>query len=316
MENIEKALNDTHKAKRIAKRKKNIFIICMLIFPVLQFLIFFVYININTVLMTFERVNWVDYTIERGLYNWKRLGTELIGNPEIQKAIVNSLWVFVSTDFVLLPLSVLFGYYIYKKVFMSGFFRSVFFLPSVISIVVMTMVFQFMFSSSFGPINSLLEMAGIPPENIPVWFGEEETALFMVLFYSVWVGIGFNIVLLNGAISRLPKDILEYGKLEGVGMTRELLQLIVPMIWPTITTLAVMGATSIFTMFLPVQLLTDGGPNGASATIAFYINNMVQGAGVQLEWAATLGILFSLIGIPLIFGLKTLMEKVGEDIEF
>jgi len=120
--------------------------------------------------------------------------------------------------------------------------------------------------------------------------------------------------LLHGAISRIPTEIIEYGQLEGISMTRELWQVIVPMIWPTITTLFVLGSTSAFTIFLQPQLLTNGGPNGSSYTIALYVLEQVRAS--NLEYAAAVGVFFSLIGVAVVMLFRFIMEKIGSSVEF
>ncbi len=72
-------------------------------------------------------------------------------------------------------------------------------------------------------------------------------------FYCVWVGIGFNVVLLGGAMGRIPDDLIEYGNLEGIGLTTELFRVVIPMVWPTIGTLLVTGTTSAFYDFYAAQ---------------------------------------------------------------
>lgn len=259
------------------RRKDKIFIVSMLALPLLQFLIFFVYINIRTVTMTFESINWTTGTIQYGFQNYLRLFTEFKMNDMLKFAIVNSFIIFLATVFIILPISVLFGYFIFKGVPAKRVFRVIFFFPSIISVVVLTMVFKFMFNPLFGPVNAILAQLGIPASSIPAWLGSEKTVMPMIVLYNVWAGIGFNMLFLNGAISGLPKDVFDYSKLEGVGMARELCQIIVPMIWPTVVSLFVMGATSMFTFFLPAKLLTGGGPNGASMTIAMYITDLISG---------------------------------------
>lgn len=177
------------------------------------------------------------------------------------------------------------------------------------------MVFGFMFDSTFGPVNDILYalgLEGIIPAN--GWLGDANTAMPMILLYCLWAGIGYNVVLLAGAIKRVPEEVIESAELDGIGFWRELWSIIIPLIFPTITTLFVIGCTVVFTLFLQPMLLTSGGPNNQTMTIAYYIVQLTNGN--QLERAATMGIFFSVIGIPLIFGVKTLLEKITPQVEF
>ena len=297
-----------------SKAKRRWFIFLMLAFPVAHFLVFFVYINVNTIVMAFQKLNFFQNTVEyAGLHNFELIFRDLDRSPLLGKAIINSLMFIPVTNFILLPLSIISSYVLFKKVLLHKWYRAIFFFPSILSIVILTMVFSFMFDSTFGVFNDLLKAVGLD-EWQRTWFGDKRTAMPMVFVYCIWAGIGFNVILLNSAVSRIPLEVIEYGQLEGVSMMRELWQVVVPMIWPTITTVFVLGSTSAFTIFLQPQLLTGGGPNGSSYTIALYVLEQVR-AG-QLEYAAAVGVFFSIIGIVVIMGFKALMERIGSNVEY
>ena len=309
-----------NKNKSIMKRnkmKKKIFIILMLAYPLLQFAVFWVYINFNTVLMTFQRYSFMTQQYKWvGFSNYQILFREFTQDHSVLLlSIRNSLVFFPWNNFVLLPVSIVCAFILHKKVPLHGVFRVIFFFPSIISIVVLTMVFGFMFDSTFGPVNDILRAIGLG-KIIPAngWLGDKGTALPMILLYCLWAGIGYNVVLLSGAIKRVPEEVLESARLDGIGFWRELWSIIIPLIFPTITTLFVIGCTVVFTLFLQPMLLTSGGPNNQTMTITYYIVQMTNGN--QLEKAATMGIFFSLIGIPIIFGVKALMERITPQVEF
>jgi ABC-type sugar transport system permease subunit len=304
-------LDSSYKARR--KRQKTLFITMMLMLPIAHFLVFFVYVNIDTILLAFQRYDYRmgDYRYV-GFDNFQQAVRDLSQLPQMRQAIVNSLLFLPVTNFITLPLSIITAYFLFRKVPGRNIFKVIFFLPSIISIVVLTMAFQFMFDPLFGPINGLLESIGISP--VGGWFGSKDTAMNMIYFYCIWAGIGFNMVIINGAISRLPSEVIESGRIDGVGMFRELVQIVVPMIWPTITTLFVLGSISVFTIFLQVLLLTNGGPSGSTKTISFLVVEMVQSG--DLTTPAAYGVIFTLIGIPFIMGIKWFMERIGQSVEY
>ena len=308
-----------HKKKKRMPLGRAIFILLMIAYPLAQFLVFWVYVNIDTVFMSFQKldydtglevfVGWSNYE-----WVWNRLTNPSL--PELRNAILNSVYLFLSNNFVLLPISIFCAYILHKKVPGSKVFRVIFFLPNIISVVVLTMVFSFMFDSTFGPINSFLNAIGlgsIVPAN--GWLGDKATVMPMVLIYCLWAGIGYNVVLLSGAINRIPNDVFEAGKMDGIGMWRELVQVVIPMISGTITTLFVSGVSVIFTLFLQPMLLTSGGPyDGLSSTIALYIMQLVNAN--QLYRAAAVGMIFTVIGVPLIQLIKYLMERFFPAVEY
>lgn len=296
------------------KNKRNIFIFCMLFLPVLHFLIFFVYMNANTILMSFQRMDFMTGEVKFvALENYAKIFSEIKRDPALRNGIINSLLFIPVTDGILLPLSIVCAYVLSKRIFLHNAFRVIFFLPSIISIVIMTLAFSFMFDSTFGVVNQVLDFVGLSQFK-HTWFGEPSTAMGMIFLYCIWAGIGFNVVLINGAITRIPQEIIEYGYLEGIKFTKELTSVIVPMIWPTISTLLIVGSTSAFTIFLQPMLLTNGGPNGSSYTINFYVVQQTQ--AVNYEWAATVGLFFSVLGLIMIMGFKYIVDKLSPNVEF
>ena len=301
------------KTKRKHNTKRNIFIALMLIYPLLHFVVFTVYINFDTIALCFQRFNIMAGKNEFvGLYWFKKFFSEMAQSYSLQRSFINSLLFIPVTNLILLPLSVLAAYFLYKKVPFSRMYRVTFFLPSIVSITIMTMCFSFMFDSTFGVVNDLLSRLGFI--NPPVWLGDPNTAMPMVFFYCVWVGIGFNVVLLGGAMGRIPDDLIEYGNLEGIGLTTELFRVVIPMVWPTIGTLLVTGTTSAFTIFMQPKLLTGGGPNFSSSTIGLYVVSATETN--QYNWAATVGVIFSIVGILLVMTIKHFVDKLGNDVEY
>ena len=175
----------------------------MLLYPVLHMLVFTLYINFDTIALCFQRFNFSTGQTEfSGLYWFKRFFEELGQSYALRRSFTNSLWFIPVTNFILLPLSILAAFFLFKKVPFSRMYRVVFFIPSIISIVIMTMCFSFMFDSTFGVVNDLLGKMGL--ESLQrTWLGDPGTAMPMVFLYCVWAGIGFNVVLLGGAMGRM-----------------------------------------------------------------------------------------------------------------
>lgn len=307
----------TRKSYNRAKRNDTIFAWCMLALPILHFLIFWLYINSSTIFMTFFR-----YDPNTQSYHWFGINNFiesfkdmfLGGDPRTFNSMLNSLLIFPVNNFIILPLSFLVAYFLYKKVPMSNFFRVLFFMPSMISITVLALCYRSMFKTDYGPIYKLLDM--MAGGNAPDYLEEEASAMFLAFMFSVWSGLGYNVVLLNGAISRIPEEILESAKLDGITTTREMFNIVLPLAWGTMSTLFILNSLSIFGWFLPPMLIISdtGGVEGKTSTVALYVYQLVNaGKG---EEAATLGMLFSIIGIPFVFGVKWVMDKITPTIEF
>lgn len=299
------------------KTKQRIFIILMLIYPVTQFILFFGYVNFDTILLTFQKFSWEkgEYVFT-GFNNYKLIFNEFANDKWVQRTLINSLTYMPINSFIILPLSTLFSYFLYKKIPLSGFFRIIYFLPSILPIVVMTMAFSFIFDSNLGPINTIYKaIASLFYENpiVPSWFGKYPNNQFMIFLYCIWVGLGFNIILITGAITRIPKELIEYGEMEGAGFFTEFFKIVIPLIWPTIVTTFILGVTAVFTVLLHPLLLT---PNTSDTnTIALRIYNSVLN-GKNIPQAATFGVVVSLIGLPIILLLRKVLSSFYKEVEY
>lgn len=302
------------------KRKlmQTIFIVSMLAYPVIHFLVFWVYVNFDAILLTFQRYilmdenfNFINDYVFVGVDNYRIVINKIMQDAYTRDTIVNSLLYFPLTCFVSLPLSIVFSYFIFKKVKLSNMFKVIFYLPSIIPVAVLTMAFKFSFNDMYGFVNKILIFMGV--SNIPVWFGSKPWAQIMVFGYCVWAGLGFNIVLLSGAMSRLPNEILEYDRLEGLTLFQELRQVVIPMVWPTITTLFILGMTSVLTVYLQPLFLTNGSLQ--TSTIYFEIYKGVL-SNSNLSYLSTLGLLSSFVFVPFIMFVRYLMNKKYEGVDY
>ncbi len=310
-----------HQKKKRQPLSRHLFILALIVWPLAQFLVFWLYVNIDTVVMSFQQL---DFNTGKqafvGFDNFRWVWRQLVSNtdPTLRNSILNSIYLFLSNNFIILPVAIFVAYVLQKKLPGASIFRVIFFLPNIISVVVLTMAFCFMFNPSWGPFTGLLKwlhIGGRALEN--GLFGDKSTAMPMVLIYCLWAGIGYDVVLLSGAMNRIPADIYEAGKIDGIGIFRELVQVVVPMISGTITTLFISGVSVIFTLFLQPMLLTGGGPyGGLSGTIALFIVTNVNAGATQRYYAAATGLIFSLVGIPLIQTIKWGMEKVFPTVEY
>ena len=150
----------------------------------------------------------------------------------------------------------------------------------------------------------------MPPEG---YLARPESATLMIVLYVIWTGFGGNMLLFGGAMSRVPLDLLESARLEGCGPFRELVQIILPLIWPTISTMLIFTFTGIVNSSGPILLFTNG--DFETTTINFWIFLKVygqqgNGAGGDYGVVSATGLCFTLVTVPLILFVRRLLEKV------
>ena len=292
--------------------RKNLFIVGMLSIAIVHFLVFWLYVNLSSILMAFKNV-----TIEGtkwGFGNFKIM-FDSFRNPtsELRGAFVNTMIFFAVNLLIKLPLTFICSYFLYKKIKGYKYYRFVFFLPSIISAVVLTSLLKYMVNPG-GPLPRIYEM--LWGREAPLFLADSDYALGVILFYTIWSGFGVNIILFQGAMSRIPPEIIEAGKIDGVGMTRELFQIVTPLVWPTISTVVVLAFVGIFSSSGEILLFTKGLYD--TYTISYWIFELVQGikGTVNLEYASTVGIFFSVIALPIVLLVKRGLEKITESVEY
>ena len=290
------------------KRNQTIFLICMMSLPFIQWLVFWLYVNLSSILLAFQDQRTDAWTTNNFVQFWEGL-TSPYG--EIKIAVRNTMYYFCANLFVIMPLSVIITYFIYKRILFFKGFRIIFYLPAIISAVAMVTSYM-SFIDPRGPLGNIVEAFGgsLPPEGL---LGKNSTATATIVVYSIWVGFCSNILLFGGAMTRIPVDVLESARLEGCGPFRELVQLIFPLIWSSVSTLIVFAFTGIFNSSGPILLFTNG--SFETTTISFWIFQQVYGTGAvggsgSYNLVSCAGLCFTLVGVPIILLIRWLLERV------
>lgn len=298
-----------------AEKRRFPFVAGMLIFPILWFLIFYVYINWNTFVLAFTDLsgNFSFTYFEEIVKEWNN--PSLLG---LQDSLVRSLITWGIGVFIVFPITILFTYALFKKVRGEMVFRVIFFLPGILGGVVVATLFRYLLD---GPLSELFYNWGwISEELYQMGFFYGEVSFKTVLVYGVWLGLAGNIVVLTGAMSRIPTDILEYASLDGVGFFREFFQIVLPLIWPTISTLLIYQLATMFTADYGTYLLCGLG-NAKASTMGYYLFNYLyyltkSGSTSGAHYPAAVGVCITLITLPVVLLIRHLLNKHTEEIVY
>ena len=147
----------------------------------------------------------------------------------------------------------------------------------------------------------------------------DETKLGVMLFYNVWVCLGANIVLYIGAMNRIPTELIEVGKLEGITLWKEFWLITFPLIFPTITVFIVAGVAGLFTNQCFVYNFYGNFAPQDISTLGYYMFIKVVGENSSLSnypYASAFGVIFTLVAAPITLLVKYLLEKFGPGAEF
>lgn len=291
-----------------SKKSKNLFIILMLAWPVLNWIVFILYMNFETVMYSFQRLNRFTGQMRFvGIENYIELFDKILNNTASYGTAFKNTFLWLGLNVLIIgPISLVVAYVLSKKIPFHRFFNAVLFIPNIISIVVLTMVWSFVWAPNQGLVNDLLRTLGLG-EYVRVWLGDPATALKNIFLYCIWAGIGFNNLILSGAIAKIPKEILESAELEGVSNWQEFIYIVVPSIWPTFATVTILGATAAFRVFLHPQLLTNG--EYGTSTIALKVVQEVLGGG-DYGLASAAGITMAVLGFISVYIMKKFLDRM------
>jgi raffinose/stachyose/melibiose transport system permease protein len=192
-----------------------------------------------------------------GLLNYFNLIID--NNDNFYMAIGNSLYLAFLSVFVQLPIAFLIARVLAKGVKGEGIFRSLYFMPVIISTVVIGQMWRKIYNPQFGLLNKLLEIVGLDSLT-QQWLGNTETALIAVFIPLIWQFVGYHMLLFYAAIKSVPKDILDAAKIDGANFWTETFHIIIPIVSYIIeicVILAIIGSLKTFDL---IYVLTGGGP--------------------------------------------------------
>ena len=319
MSKSRKALS--HKLRTKAHWKEVGFILLMLAIPFANFLVFWLYPNLRSITIAFEVPSIEGFT----LFNFQRFFDELfsdIHGPQMWRMIDNSLILFVVSTFINLPIVLFLSYIMFKKVPGYKVFRVLFYLPAILGATVMTQIYKSLLMTG-GPIEQLMDLLNIPVSDMTRFaglLGSEETGMWMMVIYTLWTGVGVNMIMFTGAMNRVPQEIFESARMDGIGFFREFFNIILPLIWPTVTTMVVFSMVGIFSNAGLVMLLAPD--NDATWNIGYYILKYTLGANTTVtkidgfNYPAAIGLIFTLVNVPLVFGVKAICDRISKNVEY
>ena len=296
------------------KNKYRIPFILFATIPVLvSFLIFYVYVNLSSFSMAFT-----NSTGEFSLGNFTRIWEEFqLPSSNIRLAVRNTMLTF-GILLVSYPFKVLVSYFIYKKIPLAGFYRVVFFLPSIIFSVCVALVFQRMVGPTGVIAQTIGKISGL--DYVPELLADSRYANTTVLLHMLWLGFPGDLIIWGGTFARIPDDVLEAGRIDGTTWITEFTKIIVPMVWPTISLQMVLMFCAIFSSSGQVFLLT-GGQYGTMTLSAWMYLYLYERAGGSFQsnaynYLSAVGVLITVLAVSLSLVVRKISSKMNGDVEF
>lgn len=319
MSNVDIVLEKPIKKTISRSKKRLIFYSLMITLPVIQFCIFYLYLNFEAFTLGFQkytRTSTGKFVAEFSLDNFSKI-FGIIFNGDNIHWFTNSFVAFAFHTGGGMILSLTFSYYIYKKYHFAEFFRVVLFLPGIISSIVWTTIFSYFADTIYVAVSgSKLGLMENP-----------DTALGSLVFFVVWIGFGANILLYSGAMSSINESIVESASLDGANFFQEFIHITFPMIFNTFTTFLITGLSTLFTQELSLYNFFGMNAPESVRTIGYYLYIQTLESDVWLNEAAVrrgrltfselsaFGLIITAITLPIIYSVKYLCKKFGPSVD-
>jgi len=297
-----------------AKQQDLIFNICVMAIPILQFIVFYIGVNFNSFLLSFQEIDAVTGGVSWSLTSLEKAYNWIVKSPAMWKIALNSLLVYAINGLIATPLGLLFSFYIAKQFPFSKFFRVILFLPSIISGVVFVSMFDRFVNMALPDF--MTYVLGI--ETVGFLSSTDTNTVFATLiFFSIWVGFGGSVLIYSNAISGISNDVVEAAHLDGATGIKEFWYVDFPLIFPTFCTFYITGVASVFTNQVNLFTFYGAGAPGAIQTFGYWMFARVQSAKTEVDYpvVSAMGLLQTLVAVPLTFLVKWALEKFGPSTE-
>ncbi|MBE7718318.1 MAG: sugar ABC transporter permease [Lacrimispora celerecrescens] len=272
----------------------------MLLPNILGFFMFMLVPVVATFVLSFTKYDMLTKPKFIGLGNY----TEMIHDPIVWQVTGNTILYTALTVPVGMCLSLLLAVALDQEIKLKRFYRAAFFLPSITSMVVISIVWQWIYNPEFGLLNFGLSLLGLPKGK---WLTSASTSLASIAAVGIWKRLGYDMILFLSGLQGISATYYEAAELDGASKLQRFRYITIPMLKPTTFFVFIMAIINSFQVFDQVMLMTSGGPGRSSSVLVHYLyQNAFQ--YFKLGYACAIAyLLFAIVMIITAINLK--MEK-------
>ncbi|SEN52434.1 carbohydrate ABC transporter permease [Paenibacillus sp. OV219] len=277
-----------------SKLQRTIFIASFIIPTFVFYCIFTVYPVLQG--LYYSMFDWSGMSQNKefvGLRNFK----DLFHDPIVWKAIGNDYFLVVGKVIGIMVIATFFAVALTRFRFkLAGFFRSVFFIPNILSVVVIGVLWNFIYNPQIGFLNGFLSLFTKDTVSI-TWLGFTNHTIWMLLPPTIWAGIGFYMILLIAAIQNIPDSLYEASELEGANQWQQFRKITIPLVWEQmkVSILNIM-MTTLNGSFVIVWIMTQGGPDNSTQVMGSYLYQMAF-QQYHFGYGASIGVLILVLSL-------------------
>lgn len=301
--------NNTIKKRTRAAKGDMLFYVLMMAWPILQFCVFYIAVKFNSILYSFQRYDKLSRTFTWTLDYVKSALKMMTTSPALVETMKMTLLFFLLFTGINTPLGLLFSYYISKKQFAFGFFRVFLFLPSIICSVIMVLIYGNFVDVALPEIVRVLT-----GKTVGGLMSTKSTRFFAVMFYNLLVGFGVNVLMYSNAMSAISEEVVEAAHLDGATGLKEFWFITLPSIYPTLVTFLITALAGMFLNQYNLYSFFGSGEHFGLQTygLYFYVQTLAaDGSRAEYSQISAIGLWLTFIALPLTYGVKFLLEKLG-----
>ena len=289
-----------------AQRQERTFLFFFLMYAVLQFVIFYIGVNINSILLAFQNYDVLTATNSfAGFSNFGQVISDIFVNGTLLNAVKNSAILLLSS-FLGIPLQIIVAYGIFKKVPCSGFLKIMLFMPNMINSMVFVVCGEYIITYGFPLV--------FGPSAADLLSRYYYSSFWTIIIFGFWLNLSSGLVIYLGAMSGIDNEVMEYCQLERLSSIRELWYIVVPLIFPTVTTYLIVAIAGFFTNY-GFFFSFFGETSGPYDTLGFRFFVMVAGERTggpeYYPYASAGGLMFTIVLTPLTLLIRNLLQKYG-----
>lgn len=307
--------------KRMSRRLRSriVFYGLMIALPLLQWLVFYVGLNFNTFIMAFQKWEYktggeIGYAVTFAGFDNFKVAFQFFKDTAymIKNSLVLAFWkILIGTT-----LALMFSFYIYKKFIGAALFKTLLFMPQMISGLIFGLLFKYVANDLFVALFGNGE-----PGFMGLLDRSSELKHTVILVYDVFLSFGVNVLLFSGSMSGIDESVVESAKLDGANLLQEFLHITLPMIYPTIVSFFIIGLSHVVTD--QMHLYSMFGIQAKDiGTIGYYLyllakqgDVIAQNGYYSFAQLSAVSILCTLVMVPTTLTIKKLMVKFGPTVE-
>ncbi|MEV0380344.1 sugar ABC transporter permease [Nonomuraea sp. NPDC050643] len=210
-----------------------------------------------------------------GGHTWTGLDnyTRLIGDPEVGRALVNTL-TYTVLGLVGIPLAIVFAALLNRPGLRGvSAYRTAFFLPVVTMPVAVAMLWRWLYNGDYGLVNQVLSVVGIDGPN---WIADPATAMYALVVVGIWSSIGYNLIIFLAGMQAIPKELYEAASMDGAGSVRQFFRITLPMLSPTAFFISIVSVIGSLQLFDLVFVMTGSGQSARANPAYARLQTVVQ----------------------------------------